>query len=188
MRSRESSAPLTSKRGFSVVAPISVTRPSSTAGSSASCWDLLKRWISSRKKTVRSPAAALARARSLTARTSARPDLDGAVLLERRAGRRRRSCARASSCPSPAARAGSSSAARAARSRVRSEEPSCEQRAAGPTKLVERARAHPRGERRGGAAGAAASLLARRASSIAPSITPSRATPEARGAGVGSRS
>jgi hypothetical protein len=41
---------LTSKYGFSVVAPISVTSPSSTAGRSASCWALLKRWISSRKK------------------------------------------------------------------------------------------------------------------------------------------
>ena len=51
-RVRESSAPLTSNAGFSVVAPISVTRPSSTAGSSASCWALLKRWISSRKNTV----------------------------------------------------------------------------------------------------------------------------------------
>ncbi len=55
-RMRESRAPLTSKAGFSVVAPISVTRPSSTAGSSASCWALLKRWISSRKNTVGVPA------------------------------------------------------------------------------------------------------------------------------------
>ena len=58
MRQRESSAELTSKYGFSVVAPISVTSPSSTAGSSASCWALLKRWISSRKKIVGSPLAA----------------------------------------------------------------------------------------------------------------------------------
>ena len=53
MRQRDSSAELTSKKGFSVVAPISTTRPSSTAGSSVSCWALLKRWISSRKKIVR---------------------------------------------------------------------------------------------------------------------------------------
>src|SRR5919197_1569483 len=49
---------MTSKYGFSVVAPISVTSPSSTAGSSASCCALLKRWISSRKKIVGSPLAA----------------------------------------------------------------------------------------------------------------------------------
>ena len=55
MRQRESSAELTSKYGFSVVAPTSTTVPSSTAGSSVSCCALLKRWISSRKKMVRSP-------------------------------------------------------------------------------------------------------------------------------------
>ncbi len=73
-RIRESSAPLTSNAGFSVVAPTSVTTPSSTAGSSVSCWALLKRWISSRKNTV--PVPLVARrwaARSSTARTSARP-------------------------------------------------------------------------------------------------------------------
>ena len=84
-RTRESSAPLTSNAGFSVVAPISVSRPSSTAGSSASCWALLKRWISSRNSTVcvagRSRRCA---ARSITARTSARPGLDRAQLLEGR--------------------------------------------------------------------------------------------------------
>jgi hypothetical protein len=71
---RLSSAELTSKYGFSVVAPMSVTSPSSTAGSSASCWALLKRWISSRKNTVGSPLV-LRRcaARSMTPRTSARP-------------------------------------------------------------------------------------------------------------------
>ena len=46
---------MTSKYGFSVVAPMSVTVPSSTWGSSASCWALLKRWISSRKRIVRVP-------------------------------------------------------------------------------------------------------------------------------------
>src|SRR3954453_15755010 len=74
MRQREISAELTSKYGFSVVAPTSVTRPSSTAGSSASCCALLKRWISSRKKIVGSPlAASLWSARSSTSRTSWRP-------------------------------------------------------------------------------------------------------------------
>ncbi len=70
---RDSSAELTSKYGFSVVAPISVTRPSSTAGSSASCWALLKRWISSRKKIVARPPLRRTSARSITARTSALP-------------------------------------------------------------------------------------------------------------------
>ncbi len=74
MRVRDSSAEFTSKYGFSVVAPISVTIPSSTAGSNASCWALLKRWISSRKKIVRRPPeASRSRARSITPRTSARP-------------------------------------------------------------------------------------------------------------------
>ena len=68
---RLSSAELTSKYGFSVVAPISVTSPSSTTGSSASCWALLKRWISSRKRIVRCPwVPRRSRARAITARTS----------------------------------------------------------------------------------------------------------------------
>ena len=66
---------MTSKYGFSVVAPTSTTSPSSTAGSSVSCWALLKRWISSRKKIVGSPlvVAPVLGARSSTSRTSARP-------------------------------------------------------------------------------------------------------------------
>ena len=51
-RHRLSSAELTSNDGFSVVAPMSVTVPSSTARSSESCCDLLNRWISSRNSTV----------------------------------------------------------------------------------------------------------------------------------------
>ena len=59
-----------------MVAPTSTTRPSSTAGSSVSCWALLKRWISSRKKIVRSPLVSRrCLARSSTSRTSARPAL-----------------------------------------------------------------------------------------------------------------
>ena len=54
-RIRDRSAELTSKYGFSVVAPMSVTVPSSTCGRSASCWALLKRWISSRNRIVRVP-------------------------------------------------------------------------------------------------------------------------------------
>ncbi len=45
-----SKALFTSKEGFSVVAPISVIMPFSTAPSRASCWPLLKRWISSMKR------------------------------------------------------------------------------------------------------------------------------------------
>ena len=65
---------LTSKNGFSVVAPISVSVPSSTAGSSASCCDLEKRWISSRNRIVpRSCSPRRWRARSITSRTSFTP-------------------------------------------------------------------------------------------------------------------
>ena len=38
---------MTSKEGFSVVAPIRMMVPSSTCGRKASCWALLNRWISS---------------------------------------------------------------------------------------------------------------------------------------------
>ena len=68
---RDSSAELTSKYGFSVVAPISVTSPSSTACSTESCWPLLKRWISSMNRIVRWPLPPRrSRARAITARTS----------------------------------------------------------------------------------------------------------------------
>jgi hypothetical protein len=63
---------LTSKYGFSVVAPMSVMSPDSTAGKSASCCALLKRWISSRKRIVRVPLVpSRSVARCKTARTSA---------------------------------------------------------------------------------------------------------------------
>ena len=55
---------------------MSVTIPSSTACSSASCWALEKRWISSMKSTVRRPVCARrSRALSMTLRTSATPEL-----------------------------------------------------------------------------------------------------------------
>ena len=44
---------MTSKEGFSVVAPMSVTTPCSTAPSSESCCDFEKRWISSMKRMQR---------------------------------------------------------------------------------------------------------------------------------------
>ncbi len=57
-----------------MVAPTSVTSPSSTAGSRVSCWALLKRWISSRNRIVGSPLVARrCSARSITSRTSWRP-------------------------------------------------------------------------------------------------------------------
>lgn len=71
---RESSGEITEKYGFSVVAAISVTQRFSTAGSSESCCALLKRWISSRKRTVSRPyAPEERRAPSMTARTSLTP-------------------------------------------------------------------------------------------------------------------
>src|SRR4030067_936927 len=46
---------MTSNDGFSVVAPVRVTAPSSTKGRITSCCALLKRWISSMKRMVRWP-------------------------------------------------------------------------------------------------------------------------------------
>ena len=57
---RESSAPLSSNDGFSVVAPTSVTTPCSTNGRKPSCWARLKRWISSTNSSVAWPAGAAA--------------------------------------------------------------------------------------------------------------------------------
>ena len=72
-RHRESRALLTSKDGFSVVAPMRVSVPFSTVGSTASCCSLLKRWISSMNRMVRLPcmpnrsrASAVALCRSFT--------------------------------------------------------------------------------------------------------------------------
>ena len=68
---------------------MSVTRPSSTAGRSASCWALLKRWISSRKNdrrgARRTPPVLGALHHGADLRAAG---LDGAELLERRAGGR----------------------------------------------------------------------------------------------------
>ena len=49
---RDSSGALTSKYGFSVVAPTSTSSPLSTDGSRASCCDLLNRCTSSRNRIV----------------------------------------------------------------------------------------------------------------------------------------
>ena len=70
-RHRDSSGVFSEKYGFSVVAPISVTVPASTAGSSTSCCAFDQRWTSSTNSTVRkSPPLAP----SMTLRASATPD------------------------------------------------------------------------------------------------------------------
>ena len=65
---------MTSNEGFSVVAPIRVTVPSSTAGSRASCWALLNRWISSMNRTVRLPRRRSAFASAMASRSSLTPE------------------------------------------------------------------------------------------------------------------
>ena len=70
---RLSNAPFTSNPGFSVVAPMSVTVPSSTAPRSASCCPLLKRWISSMKSIVSMNAFFICRASARTSLTSFTP-------------------------------------------------------------------------------------------------------------------
>jgi hypothetical protein len=68
---RESSGVTSEKYGFSVVAPISVTVPSSTAGSRTSCCAFDHRWTSSTNSTVRNrPPLAC----SITLRASATPE------------------------------------------------------------------------------------------------------------------
>ena len=67
---------MTEKDGFSVVAATSTTVRFSTPGSNASCWALLKRWISSRNRTVSVPYMFFSRvACSITVRTSLTPAL-----------------------------------------------------------------------------------------------------------------
>ena len=67
---------LTSKNGFSVVAPTRITVPCSTPGSRASCCDFVNRWISSRKSTVRRSSSSSRRvAVASTPRTSLTPAL-----------------------------------------------------------------------------------------------------------------
>src|SRR5450759_892654 len=70
------SGALTSNNGFSVVAPTSTTRRSSTACSRASCGDLRNRWISSMNRIVRCPEnVRRSRAASMERRMSATPDV-----------------------------------------------------------------------------------------------------------------
>src|SRR5260221_421357 len=70
---RESSGEMTSKEGFSVVAPMKVMWPASTCGRKASCCALLKRCTSSTKTMVRSPERALRSASAMTSLISLMP-------------------------------------------------------------------------------------------------------------------
>ena len=72
-RARERSAALSSKDGFSVVAPTSTMVPSSISGRKASCWARLKRWISSTKSSVPRPLLRRRRAASKIFLRSATP-------------------------------------------------------------------------------------------------------------------
>ena len=58
-----------------MVAPMRTIVPFSTCGRNASCWTLLKRWISSTNRIVRRlSAASRSRASAMIARTSATPE------------------------------------------------------------------------------------------------------------------
>ena len=73
-RARDSNALFSSNDGFSVVAPMNTSVPSSTHGRNASCCALLKRCTSSRNSTVRRPDSLRAVcARSAAARMSFTP-------------------------------------------------------------------------------------------------------------------
>src|SRR6202140_850045 len=92
-RARDSSALITSKDGFSVVAPTKVSVPSSRYGRNVSCCALLKRGTSSRNSSVGRPSwARTARAASTAARMSFTPAMTAEsamnCALEARAMRR----------------------------------------------------------------------------------------------------
>lgn len=80
-RLRERRGEITSKEGFSVVAPSKVMRPDSTWGRKASCWALLKRWISSTKRTVRRFRFQFWRAISTTFSTSFLPEVTAEISI-----------------------------------------------------------------------------------------------------------
>jgi hypothetical protein len=74
-RTRDRSAPLISKLGFSVVAPMSVIVPASTCGRKASCCALLKRWISSANRMVPRPSSSRCSASRTISRTRGTPSV-----------------------------------------------------------------------------------------------------------------
>ena len=65
---------MSSKDGFSVVAPTSTIVPSSMTGRNESCWARLKRWISSTNSSVPCPTSRRERAASNTFFRSATPE------------------------------------------------------------------------------------------------------------------
>ena len=73
-RSRDRSAPFSSKDGFSVVAPTRTMSPASTNGRNASCCARLKRWISSTKRSVLRPRRRAREASSMTVLISLMPE------------------------------------------------------------------------------------------------------------------
>ena len=73
-RARDNSAALSSKDGFSVVAPTRMTVPSSMTGRKESCWARLKRWISSTNSSVWRPLVRRSRAISNIFLRSATPE------------------------------------------------------------------------------------------------------------------
>ena len=64
---------MTSKEGFSVVAPMKMMFPASTCGRKASCWALLKRCTSSMKTMVRRPERRVCSAAAMTSLISRMP-------------------------------------------------------------------------------------------------------------------
>src|SRR2546422_8151311 len=80
-RQRDSSAPRSSKLGFSVVAPIKVIVPFSTQGRKASCCALLKWWISSQNRIVPRPSY---RSEEHTSELQSRLHLVCRLLLEKK--------------------------------------------------------------------------------------------------------
>ena len=88
-RARDSSALMTSNEGFSVVAPMNVSVPSSTYGRKVSCCALLKRCTSSRNSTLRRPRSARAvRARSTASRMSLTPAMTADSCMNSASARR----------------------------------------------------------------------------------------------------
>ena len=144
---RLSSGAFSAKKGFSVVAPMSTTVPSSTPGRRASCWALVKRWISSRNRIVPGPRLPRAPARVLERLTH----LLHAGRRPPRAARRpcRGSATRRATVvlPVPGGPKKIAEESRSASTSRRSGAPGPEQVALADD-VIEASRAHPLGERR----------------------------------------
>ena len=152
---RDSSGETTENDGFSVVAATSSTSRSSTAPSSASCWVLENRCTSSMNSTVCCPRsrAGAGRRRSRRAApsrpTTARTARRSAGSCRRPHPPARTARSRASVVfPVPGGPCSSTDAAAPPSTSRRSGAPGAQQVGL-PDDLVERARAHPHGQRRG---------------------------------------